>query len=50
MILLNSLCDSGENEVLSVKIGARVLDVWLDMFFWAQLAQNLVFRPQTPNV
>ena len=30
MILLDSFYDSRENEVLFVKIGARVLDLWLD--------------------
>ena len=30
---------SRENEVLSVKIGARILDLWLDLFFWAIVAQ-----------
>ena len=30
MIILDSYYDSGENEVLFVKIGARVLDLWLD--------------------
>ena len=32
MILMNSYHDSWENEVLFVKIAARVLDVWLDTF------------------
>ena len=32
MILLDSSHDSWENEVLFVKIAARVLDVWLDTF------------------
>ena len=31
MILLNSFHDFWENEVLFVKIGARVLDLWLDL-------------------
>ena len=31
MILLDSSHDSWENEALFVKIGARVLDLWLDM-------------------
>ena len=31
MILLDSSHDSGENVVLFVKIGARVLDLWLNM-------------------
>ena len=39
MILLDSYCDSGENEVLFVKIGARVLDLWLDTSFGPKLSQ-----------
>ena len=31
MILLDSSHDSWENEALLVKIGARVLNLWLDM-------------------
>ena len=38
MILIDSLYDPGESEVLLVKIGARVLDLWLDVF-WALVAQ-----------
>ena len=34
IILLDSSHDSWENEVLFVKIGARVLDVWLDLSRW----------------
>ena len=30
IILLDLSLDSGENETLFVKIGARVLDLWLD--------------------
>ena len=30
MILLDSCYNSGENEVLIVKIADRVLDLWLD--------------------
>ena len=30
IVLLHSSDDSGKNEVLFVKIGARVLDLWLD--------------------
>ena len=37
MILLDSSNDSGENEVLFVKIGARVPDLWLDMSFGPKL-------------
>ena len=42
MVLLNSCYDSGENEVLIVKIWARVPDLW------AQVALNefLSLRPQ----
>ena len=32
-VLLDSSYDSVENEVLFVKIWARVLHLWLDMFF-----------------
>ena len=32
MILLDLCYNSGENEVLIVKIGDRVLDLWLDKF------------------
>ena len=32
IILLNSSVDSGKNEVLFVKVGARVLDLWLAIF------------------
>ena len=40
MILLDSYYDSAENEVLFVKIGARVPDLWLDIFFGPLLAQS----------
>ena len=33
MILLDLSYDSVENEVLFVKIGARVPDLWLDVSF-----------------
>ena len=33
MILIDSTYDPGESEVLLVKIGDRVLDLWLDMSF-----------------
>ena len=33
VILLDFSYNSGENELLFVKIGARVLDLWLDMSF-----------------
>ena len=33
MILLDSYYDFEENEVLFVKIGARVPDIWLDTSF-----------------
>ena len=38
MNLLDSSYEFGENEVMFVKTGARVLDLWLDTS-WAQLAQ-----------
>ena len=37
--LLDSSYDSGENEVLFVKIGARVLDLWLDKSSGPQLPE-----------
>ena len=40
--------DLGEDEVLFVKIGARVLDLRLDMSFELK-CPNLVYRPQTPT-
>ena len=42
MILLDSSHDSSENEVLFVKIEARVLDIWLDKCF------AKVFGPKLP--
>ena len=42
MILLDSSHDSWENEILFVKISARVLDMWLDKFF------AKVFGPKLP--
>ena len=36
-ILLDSYYDCGENEVLFVKIGVRVPDLWLDMSFGSKL-------------
>ena len=33
IILLDSYYESGENEVLFVKNGARVPDLWLDLSF-----------------
>ena len=32
-----------------MKIGARVLDLWLDIFLGPG-ASNVVFRPQTPKL
>ena len=40
MILLDSYYDSAENEVLFVKIRARVPDLWLDIFFGPLLSQS----------
>ena len=37
MILLDSYYDSGENEVVVVKIGARVLDLWFNTSFGLKL-------------
>ena len=42
MILLDSCYASGENEVLFVKIGARILALWLDK----SLPKG--FRPKLP--
>ena len=39
---------SQENEVMFVKIGARVLDLWLDTSS-GQSSPNLVSWPQTPR-
>ena len=44
MILLDLSHRSWENEVLFVKTGARVLDLWLHVF-WAQVAQMLFLGP-----
>ena len=49
MILPDSSYDFGENEVLFVKIGARVLDIWLDTSFgpkWPKFS----FLAQDPKV
>ena len=38
--LISSCYDFGENEVLFVKIEARILDIWLDTSsFWIKMAQ-----------
>ena len=50
-ILLDSYHSCGENEVLFIKIGARVLDLWPDMSFrsrWLKRSQGP--RPQGPKV
>ena len=39
MILLDLSHDSWGNEVMFVKIAARVLDLWFDTFSGAQVAQ-----------
>ena len=48
-ILLESFYHSGENEVLSMKIGARVLDLWLDKSlaksFWPKLPWTSILAP-----
>ena len=49
MILLDSYYDFEENEVLFVKIGTSVPDLWLDMSFGSKLPKTS-FRSQTPNV
>ena len=54
MILLDLCYDSGENEVLFVKVGARVLDIWLDKSLVPHALgpkyHKVVFRPQTASV
>ena len=52
IILLHSYNDSGENEVLLVKIGARITDLWLVHFltYTSFGPKLLVFRPQMQNV
>ena len=51
MILLDSSHDSEENEVLLVKSGTRVLDLWLDMSsaFWTYGLMNPLGQ-NGPNV
>ena len=49
MILFDSSYDSVKNEVLFVKIGARILGLWLDMSFGIKWPKCLVSRPQTPR-
>ena len=48
IILLDSCYDSGENEILSVKVRTRVLVLWLHIFLDPS-PPNVVFRLQTPN-
>ena len=42
MILFDFLYDSVKN-----KVGARILDLWLDMFFGIKWPKCVVSRPQT---
>ena len=50
MILLDLCYNSGENEVLIVKIGDRVLDLWLDKFHAKGYGHKLpVTSFQVPN-
>ena len=44
--LLDLSHHSRNNEVLFVNIGARVLDLWLDMSSGPKWCQDLVSRPQ----
>ena len=46
MILLDLSYDFGENEILFVKIGARVPDIWLDKILWAQVAEMQFIAPR----
>ena len=46
IVLFDSTYDSGENEVLFMKIGTRVLDLWLDISSGPRCL-NAVSRPQT---
>ena len=51
MVLLDSSHDSWENEALLVKIGARVLNLWLDTSSGPTLhGQNVGSRPQAPSL
>ena len=45
MILLDSSYDSWENEVLFLKIEAKVVDLWFDVF-WAQVIQMYFLGPR----
>ena len=47
---MDSSYDSGENEVLFVKIGVRVQDLWLDLMrLLGPSGPNVVSRHQTPR-
>ena len=46
IILLDLSHESGENKNLFLKIGARVLELWLDMIFWVKLAQMQFLGPR----
>ena len=46
MIILDSSCNSGENEALFVKIRARDLELWLDTSFGPS-GPNVVSKPET---
>ena len=46
VILLESSYDSGENELLFMKTGAKVQDLWLDMFSGCKWP-NVISRCQT---
>ena len=45
MILLDSYYHFGGNEVLFVKIGVRVLDLWLDTCFGSNMPQTTFYAP-----
>ena len=51
MILLDSSNYSGENEILFVKIGPRVLDLWLNTSSGTNpSSKNIFSMPQTPEI
>ena len=44
-LLSESFYNFGEKEVLSVKIGAKVVDLWLDMFFGPKWPKCSFYAP-----
>ena len=47
IILLDLSYNSGENEVLFLKIGARVLDLWFDTSFGPKWPKSIFSAPDT---